>query len=429
MTAGPGGHSLCLRRRQAGRDLLRGRRLFPRASARLVYDGRDNRNWRRRRRPTGCATSASGDGADPDLVGARRGGLAAELAADDATSARSPIARGCGAATKAWNGERAGAPLRAHCGRFAAPRRPFSARTLTRRYISRPCPYLGRDLGLGAGRAILMTNIRRSLLIGGLGALLLARLGARAQDNNSAGAAPPPAVGNPQLRDFQLPGRSASSPSPAARPAPVVVAPPPPVTPAAAAPRRAQARPGRRPPQPRAAGAAASAAPAPGRGAAGAQPPPPSRSAAAAAPGAAARRRAAGRRLPLALRVPVAALALLGLRLAAPPPARGGRGRVEEAPRRRRRAAAAPRPEPVPRPWLELDLKAERASATLTETVVQFELEIANTGKSPPGTCGSTSRCSTPAPSRTRRSAPSSAPPAARAPAQPARHRARTAPA
>ena len=34
------------------------------------------------------------------------------------------------------------------------------------------------------------------------------------------------------------------------------------------------------------------------------------------------------------------------------------------------------------RPWLELTLKAERATATLTETVVNFELEIANTGES-----------------------------------------------
>ncbi|HST36756.1 MAG TPA: hypothetical protein VLK25_09030, partial [Allosphingosinicella sp.] len=41
----------------------------------------------------------------------------------------------------------------------------------------------------------------------------------------------------------------------------------------------------------------------------------------------------------------------------------------------------AVRPEPVPRPWLELGLKAERASATMTETVVQFELELRNTGK------------------------------------------------
>ena len=44
-----------------------------------------------------------------------------------------------------------------------------------------------------------------------------------------------------------------------------------------------------------------------------------------------------------------------------------------------RRAAA----EPVPRPWLELELKAERAHSTDAETLVQFELEIANTGKAP----------------------------------------------
>jgi len=44
--------------------------------------------------------------------------------------------------------------------------------------------------------------------------------------------------------------------------------------------------------------------------------------------------------------------------------------------------SAAPRPDPALRPWLELTLKAERASATLAETVVNFELEIANTGKS-----------------------------------------------
>jgi hypothetical protein len=46
-------------------------------------------------------------------------------------------------------------------------------------------------------------------------------------------------------------------------------------------------------------------------------------------------------------------------------------------------APPPPRPDPIPRPWLELALKAERASATLTETLVQFELEISNTGKSP----------------------------------------------
>ncbi len=48
--------------------------------------------------------------------------------------------------------------------------------------------------------------------------------------------------------------------------------------------------------------------------------------------------------------------------------------------------AARPKPEPVPagpRPWLELELKAERLSSTDAESLVQFELEIANTGPEP----------------------------------------------
>ena len=46
---------------------------------------------------------------------------------------------------------------------------------------------------------------------------------------------------------------------------------------------------------------------------------------------------------------------------------------------------ARPKPEPVPqpRPWLELELKAERLSSTDAESLVQFELEIANTGPVP----------------------------------------------
>ena len=57
--------------------------------------------------------------------------------------------------------------------------------------------------------------------------------------------------------------------------------------------------------------------------------------------------------------------------------ARDGGRRGRPSPRR------APRPDPAPRPWLELELKAERASATDAETLVQFELEITNTGKAP----------------------------------------------
>jgi hypothetical protein len=48
--------------------------------------------------------------------------------------------------------------------------------------------------------------------------------------------------------------------------------------------------------------------------------------------------------------------------------------------------AAAPKPAPAPsqpRPWLELELKAERLSSTNAESLVQFELEITNTGPAP----------------------------------------------
>jgi hypothetical protein len=46
-------------------------------------------------------------------------------------------------------------------------------------------------------------------------------------------------------------------------------------------------------------------------------------------------------------------------------------------------AAATARPQPQPRPWLELELKAERLSSTEAETLVQFELEITNSGAAP----------------------------------------------
>jgi hypothetical protein len=47
--------------------------------------------------------------------------------------------------------------------------------------------------------------------------------------------------------------------------------------------------------------------------------------------------------------------------------------------------AAQPKPEPAsqPRPWLELELKAERLSSTNAESLVQFELDITNTGPAP----------------------------------------------
>jgi hypothetical protein len=50
---------------------------------------------------------------------------------------------------------------------------------------------------------------------------------------------------------------------------------------------------------------------------------------------------------------------------------------------RARKAVETVRPEPQPRPWLELDLKAERLSSTNAESLVQFELEITNSGQAP----------------------------------------------
>ena len=231
-----------------------------------------------------------------------------------------------------------------------------------------------------------MTNHKIKLVTGGVGALLLcAAFGARAQDNS---------VGPAQLKDFQLRGQTivpAQPQQPA--PQPVTVAPPPPVTTQpAASPQSRQAQPPRVAPSPQPSALQPSAP--------GAQQAPAAETPAPEAtptprpiePG------------PLAAAPPAAednggfpwlyaiagalALGLLGLVLL-----RRRRRAGEEAyepelvpavpvePSPFARREAPPRPEPVARPWLELGLKAERASATLTETVVMFELEIANTGK------------------------------------------------
>jgi hypothetical protein len=247
--------------------------------------------------------------------------------------------------------------------------------------------------------------------------LLCAAPAARAQDGN--------AIGNPQLRDFQLRPQSRQQPPPLTQPvqqapAPIVVAPPPatarpqaappaqqpqpqpqaqpaqplriqplppPAAPAQAAPARAQPQ-AVPPAQPQAARPQAPApAPetAPPPEAAPALPAAPPAPSPAAAPPAAE----AGSAIPWLYVLPAAALALIGLALLLrrrrKPEAEAYVESEVEAP-----ASAAPAPlpepaprgEPVPRPWLELSLKAERASATLTETVVQFELEITNTGMS-----------------------------------------------
>jgi hypothetical protein len=243
----------------------------------------------------------------------------------------------------------------------------------------------------------MMTNHGKSLLIAGIGALLLCgAAAARAQDNASAGAAPPPpAAGPAQLRDFRLPGRTVVPQQPAQQPpqqqpAPALVAPPSPVTtgrPAAQPPARspALATPRREAPAPiQAPTSARQAAPEPA----------PVTSApavpldAAPLPAPAAQAPQAGA-IPWLYAIPAAALALLAFVLI-----RRRRRREEEreeAPALEAPATPTPapvpaptsRPAPLPRPWLELELKAERAQSTDAETLVQFELEIVNSGKAP----------------------------------------------
>jgi hypothetical protein len=213
----------------------------------------------------------------------------------------------------------------------------------------------------------------RSLSIAAAGALLLgAASSATAQDGN--------AIGNPQLRDFQLtPQRRIVTQPP---PAPVVVAPPPPTTtarPQATTPaRQAPARPAAPAPRPQAsaprqppAQTATPPAPAP------MLPPSPEPVARAPEPSPPAEEPSGG--FPWLYALPAAALALLGLMLLR----RRRQAEAEEPEAAPVAAPPAPRPDPVPRPWIELSLRAERASATLDETLVKFELEISNTGKSP----------------------------------------------
>lgn len=228
-----------------------------------------------------------------------------------------------------------------------------------------------------------MAKYTRNLSAGALGALLLcAAFGARAQDN---------VIGPPQLKDFQLQPRERIVTQPAPQPVP-----PPPAA-ARTAPQPADTGPGAatRPPLARTRPAAetprpsapirsepspvSEPSPAPSFPLAPAtslptvqdaqeeqQQPAPS----AGEPGG----------FPWAYALPAAALALLGVAWF-----RRRRDAAAIVPSHEAAAAAGPPPElpraPLPRPWLELELKAERASATPTETIVQFELTIANTGK------------------------------------------------
>ena len=254
-----------------------------------------------------------------------------------------------------------------------------------------------------------MTIEMKGLSLGALGALLLcAAPAARAQDGNT--------IGNPQLRDFQLRPQQQQQQQPLPQepiirprqqaPTPVVVALPPPVTVQPQTPPSGQQRPPpqaqptqptsaapvQRPPspgqaQPQTQPQAPGAAPVPQTAPPSTTEPLAPASPAPLPPASAPPGQETGPTIPWLYVVPAAALLLIGLALLLRRRRRAEEEIYEEALEAPALPAAiveppAPRAEPAPRPWLELSLKAERASAGLTETVVNFELEIANTGKS-----------------------------------------------
>jgi LPXTG-motif cell wall-anchored protein len=252
-----------------------------------------------------------------------------------------------------------------------------------------------------------MKSEMKGLSLGALGALLLCVApAARAQDSNT--------IGNPQLRDFQLRPQQPQQPQPLPQqpiiqprqqaPAPVVVAPPPPVTTQPQTPPSGQqqpapqaqrtqpgpATPAQRQPvqtQPQIQPQAPGTAPIPQAAPPSATEPLAPAAPAPLPPASAPPGQETGPAFPWLYLVAAGALAMIGLALLL----RRRRRRAEED--LYEEALEAPivtvavaepeasRPEPASRPWLELSLKAERASATLTETVVNFELEIANSGK------------------------------------------------
>jgi hypothetical protein len=225
----------------------------------------------------------------------------------------------------------------------------------------------------------------KSLLIGGIGALLLVAGGpAHAQNSAAPVSAPPPTVSQPPLQDFRLPGRTVVPQQQA--PAPVVVAPPPPVT---TAPRPQTATPTRQAPQreaPAAVQQQAPALPAPITEAAPAPSEPtavPIDSAPVPAPVQPAEAPEEGGLPWLTIAPAAAALALLAFLLIRRRRARADEDEAYQAPAIEAPAAPAPRPTPAPRPWLELELKAERLSSTDVESVVNFDLEIVNNGQAP----------------------------------------------
>ncbi|HVQ07070.1 MAG TPA: hypothetical protein VMS43_01410 [Allosphingosinicella sp.] len=239
----------------------------------------------------------------------------------------------------------------------------------------------------------------KRLSVAAMGALLMlaGAAGAQAQGNAAAPANPPaaaPTIGPPQLRDFSIQPRQRIVTQPApAQTQPPTIAPPPPVT---TAPRQrpAATRPDAR--GPAAAPAPRTAAPAPRSAPPATQAPAPAAPAPQAQPGPEAPATTPAAKavpapapesgaFPWAYAIPAALLALLAFALI-----RRRRRSVEiveavaeVAPEVSARAHIGARPEPVPRPWLELELKAERLASTDAESVVQFELEIVNTGAAP----------------------------------------------
>lgn len=237
-------------------------------------------------------------------------------------------------------------------------------------------------------------------LLGG-GALLAAFVPSALAQNSTATPAPPPApapsptLNSPQLRDFSLQPRQriVTQPVPIQTQPPTVSAPPP----TAAQPRATQPRPApvqrpdaRRPatppptatqPAPPPPGAQVAPTPVPSNVAAQPEPAQPN----AEPQPAPVPVNEVGGGFPWYYGIPVALLALLILAFVRQ--RRRGRDIHEAAAtaeeERAAKAVETARPEPQPRPWLELELKAERLSSTNAESLVQFELEITNTGPVP----------------------------------------------
>jgi len=229
--------------------------------------------------------------------------------------------------------------------------------------------------------------------------------GASAQNTTAAPPAPapspPPAsspnLNSPQLRDFSLQPRQriVTQPVPIQTQPPTVSAPAPTTT----QPRATQPRPTPAPAQPARSTPAAPrpAAPSP-TAAQPTQAPPATQTAPAPAPAETAPApeqpkappeqvpvNEVGGGFPWYYGIPLALLALLILAYVRQ--RRRARQIVEAtalaAEERAAKAVETARPEPQPRPWLELELKAERLSSTNAESLVQFELEITNSGAAP----------------------------------------------